>query len=416
MTTYLHRHLEEQIKEAFEESKVVLLVGARQVGKSTLLKNLFPGVQAFVLDPVHDTYNLRQQSDLFLKSFNPPLILDEIQFYPELLASLKRFADESDKMGQYILTGSQNFSMLRHVSESMAGRVSILHLNPMTFLELNDVQRSPWIETHLNNEDLVGKLYTLPVGGKDESDGGIYRMMWRGMMPGLLGKRDSFVGRFFSSYLQTYIERDVRLLADIRNLTEFSKFVRLLAMNSGQQINISELGRELGIANSTAITWKNLLVHSFLWNELQPYHGSTIKRLAQKPKGLFFDTGMLCHLSMIDDPISLAKHPRVGAVFETFMINTLCTYLKASPRQCSFYHWRTSHGQEVDLIIEHRGRLYPIEIKFKINLTSADFKGLKAFRETYSDKDVAPGVVLYAGDTCRYVAEDIIAVPWNSLV
>jgi predicted AAA+ superfamily ATPase len=409
MGIYRHRSLEIQIKDSFDQSKVILLVGARQVGKSTLLKNLFPEIPLFVLDPVQDEYNLRNQADLFLKSFPPPLILNEVQYYPQLIASLKRSVDLVDEMGQYILTGSQNFSMLRNVSESMAGRVSIIQLNPMTFLERYQIACPYWIEAHLNNQNLVGHTETVPL------EDSIFTIMWRGMMPGLIGKRDSFISTFFSSYVKTYVERDVRLLSDIKNLSDFSKFVRLIAMYSAQELNVSELGREIGIANSTAILWKNTMTQSFLWNELEPYYGSAIKRLSKKPKGFFFDTGMMCYLTMIDDPISLAKHPRVGAIFETFMANTLLYALKASGIHCSFYHWRTSHGQEVDLVIEYRGRLYPIEIKFKTNLSHSDIKGLVAFRQSYPNQDVAPGIILYAGETCRYLADDIIAVPWNSI-
>ncbi len=187
-----------------------------------------------------------------------------------------------------------------------------------------------------------------------------------------------------------------------------------MAMLSGQEINNAELGRELGVANSTALLWKSLLKNSFLWNDLESYHGNTIKRISKKPKGFLFDTGLLCHLSMIDSPQSLAKHPRVGAVFETFIINTLLFHLKARSHTPQFYHWRTAHKQEVDLILEHQGHLYPIEIKFKTQVDAHDIEGIEMFLKTYPTSTT--GIVIYAGDTCRYIRDNIIAVPWNSVV
>jgi predicted AAA+ superfamily ATPase len=404
---YIPRHLALKLQEAYEQEKIVLLLGARQVGKSTLLRHCFPDIQYFVLDAVFDEYSLKTQADLFLKSFPPPLILDEVQFYPEVLSALKRFVDRRDQNGQYLLTGSQNFSMLKTVSESMAGRVAILELNPMTFLERYNITSPYWIDLLLADQALVGAIKPAEIPDS------IYDILWRGQLPGRIDKKDSYAETFFSSYIRTYIERDVRLLADIKNLDDFSKFVRLIAMLSGQEINAAELGRELGIANSTALLWKSLLKNSFLWNELEPYHGNTIKRLSKKSKGFFFDTGLLCHLSMIDSALALAKHPRIGAIFETFMVNTLLYYLKARAACPIFSHWRMASGYEVDLVLEHQGKLYPIEIKFKAHIDSHDLRGLESFMKTYSNAPL--GVIVYAGEICRYVADNIIAVPWNGV-
>lgn len=406
---YHNRLIEKHVRFAFEHSKVLLLIGARQVGKSTLLKNMFPQFPSFLLDPLYDEFNLHTQADLFLKSFRPPIILDEVQSYPELLGAIKRFVDAKEEMGQYILTGSQNFSMLKQVSESMAGRVSILTLAPMTFLERDNIEGQHWIISYLNNAPLVGHLCLPPLKSS------LFEMMWRGMMPGLIGKPDAFVRDFFNSYTQTYIERDVRLLLDIQNLSDFGRFIRLIASYSAQEINASELGREIGVANSTAILWKNTLIHSFLWHELEPYYNNTIKRLSKKPKGFVMDTGLLCYLNFIDSPRSLASHPRLGAVFETFVINMILAIVKASSFHCGFYHWRTGHGQEVDLVLEYQGKLFPIEIKCKTALSSSDCKGLMAFRKAYPDLEMAPGIIVYAGDTCRFLIDDIIAVPWQAI-
>ncbi len=205
----------------------------------------------------------------------------------------------------------------------------------------------------------------------------------------------------------------MRLLGDIKNLDDFSKFMRLLAILSGQEINYAELGRDLGIANSTAIMWKSIVKNSYVWHELEPYYNNILKRLSKKPKGFLFDTGVMCYLAMIDSAVTLAKHPRAGAVFETFVVNTILYYLKARFPYALSYHWRTAYGQAVDLIIECNGQLYPIEIKLKTKIDAQDLKSLKAFMNMY--KQASVGIVVYAGSLCRYVQDNIIVVPWNGV-
>jgi len=409
MFLFYPRHLESKLIKTFDQTKVILTVGARQVGKSTLLKHLYPEFQTIVFDPIHDEYNVRENPDLFLKSLSFPVIFDEIQFYPEFLSSLKRFVDQRNEMGQCLLTGSQNFSMLRSVSESMAGRISILNLYPMTFLEKYQIDKPLWIEAYLNRGDLISTIQSVNVDD-------VYALMWRGGMPGLIGKKDDFVETYFSSYVQTYIERDVRMLLDIKNISDFSKFIRLLAMNSGQEINMAHLGREIGVANSTAIEWRNVLKQSLLLNEIEPFHGNTIKRLSKKSKGYMMDTGLLCYLSMINSPSMLSKHPKAGAVFENFVINMLQVYMNAMMPKVQMYHWRSSLQQEVDLVLEYDGWLYPIEIKLKTKIDSRDVEGIESFRSTYQHQNVHHGIIIYAGDICRYVSDNVIAVPWNSIL
>ena len=403
------RHITQKLVSAFAQAKVVLLVGARQVGKSTLLRHIFPNIKSVVFDPVHDEYNIKKQPDLFLKSFKAPMIFDEVQYYPELLASLKRLVDMSDATSQYLLTGSQNFSMLKSVSESMAGRVAILNLHPMTFLERYNKKEFLWVEAYLKKQNLVQNLKPLQMPDS------IHRLMWRGGMPGLIGKTDDFVEVYFSSYVQTYIERDVRALADIKNISDFSRFIRLLAMQATCEINAAHSGRELGIANSTAIHWKSTLVQSLLWHEIDSYHGNTIKRLSKKPKGYMMDSGLLCFLNMIHSEDSLAKHPKIGSIFENFVITTIKAYLSSRFPAVQMYHWRTTHGQEVDLILEYGEWIYPIEIKFKTKVDSYDTKGIEAFMATYPHLKIHHGIIIYAGDVCRYVTDGVIAVPWNSV-
>ncbi len=408
---FLERHFSPFLKKIATQSKSLVVLGPRQVGKSSILEHDFPNAEAFVFDGIQDLYEAKSNPDLFLKSFKPPLILDEVQYVPELLSALKRFMDKNDENGQYFLTGSQNFSVMNKIVESMAGRAGILRLFPMTFMELHRIEGCFWLDAYLARDEQ--KLFKANV---PTLTGNIFTLMWRGGMPGLIGKDDDYIETFFSSYFETYIQKDVRSLQQINNLSDFSKFVRLLSMAAGNEINFSQLGREIGIANSTAIIWKDLLLHSFVWNEIMPFSGNTQKRLSKKPKGYLMDTGFLCYLNMIQSPKSLLSHPHNGAIFENYIFNQIQGVISAKFNKPQIYHWRTSNQQEVDFVLEYDGYLYPIEIKMKSNVTSKDAKGIQAFIENYKGAhNVYHGVIIYIGDKVRYVTDNVIAVPWNAI-
>jgi uncharacterized protein len=408
---FLDRHLSDFLKKIAAQTKAVVVLGPRQVGKSSILKHIFANLETFVFDGIQDLYSARADPDLFLQSFKPPLILDEVQYVPELLSALKRFMDKQPQNGQYFLTGSQNFSVMQNISESMAGRASILRLYPMTFLERYGVQERFWLDAYLKQEPNWWqnlKPFTL--------HDSLFTLMWRGGMPGLIEKDDDLIENFFQSYFETYIQKDVRVLADIKNLQDFAKFTRLLAMCCGNEINLAELGREIGIANSTAINWKNVLLNSFIWHEIQPYNGNSIKRLSKKTKGYLVDTGLLCYLSMIQSPKSLAVHPHNGMIFENYILNQIVGFLSGKANQAQIYHWRTANQQEVDLVLEFDGTLFPIEIKLKSSVSVSDTKGIQAFQRTYVQQNIGHGVVLYTGKVAQLLTENVIAVPWNAVL
>ncbi len=405
---YKHRFLEEKIVEASKYFKVILVVGARQVGKSTLLNHLFPHVKTIVFDPVQDLYGARRDPDLFLESFPPPLILDEVQFVPELLTALKRRVDLSEAKGQYFLTGSQNLSMMRTVSESMAGRVAIIHLENFMLQETLGLDNSSaWLPHYLDNPAeffLKGFVKKTPWN--------LVEFLWRGTFPGTLEFPNTQLPLFFQSYIQTYIERDVRLMENIQQLAEFDRFLGLIASLTAQEINASHLGREIGISPQTARRWLDILSYSYQWNELLAYHGNAIKRLSSKKKGIIKDSGLACYLQKIPSPDALAVHPKLGSIFETWVINYVqqqCSMLSTPP---NVYHWRTGSGAEVDLVLEWNGKLYPIEVKCKSNVGKVDLLGMKSFREMYTDQQTMPGLIIYAGTECYKVDQYTVALPW----
>ena len=408
---YKKRIQENKIKELANFFKVIFLVGARQVGKSSLLIHLYPDTKIFVFDPIQDQYNIRQDPDLFLKSFNPPLILDEVQFVPEVLPSLKRKVDLIDKKGQYFLTGSQQMSILKNVSESLAGRVALIKIGIMSPQEIYsefDCKKN-WFLKYLANPDNFYKedfsiIANIP---------SVYETIWRGGMPGTIELPDSALFTYFSSYLQTYVERDVRLLENINDLATFGRFVALISALTAQEINFSQLGREIGISPATAQRWLNILIYSYQWMTLTAFDNNSIKRIASKGKGMITDTGFACYLQRISSPDALAGHPMLGAFFESYCFNMLKSFCTALNTEPNFYHWRTLAGAEIDILLEIDGKFFPIEVKCKSYVNKHDARGIMAFRQTYPHLNIQKGIIIYAGSICYPLSEDIIAVPWN---
>jgi predicted AAA+ superfamily ATPase len=415
---YKHRYIEEEIRFMAAHAKVILLVGPRQVGKSTLLQQLFPNYPVVMFNPEHDVLNARKDPQYFLDQFKGPVILDEIQFAPELLAYLKIKVDQSDAKGQYFLTGSQNLSVLRHVSESMAGRVMIVRLTPMMAYEITEqfsmTEKGPsprhWLEHYLDNpkqivDNVQGIMNNLTTT----------QAIWRGGYPGLINMPERTLGHFFDSYLETYVSRDIRTQAGVEQIEKFRHFVALLAALTSQEINYSQLGREITSHRDTAERWLDMVRATYLWRDVAPYSGNTIKRVTAKSKGYFVDTGLACFMLRIVDPLQLLGHPQHGALFETYVSNMIFSVLNTRSFQPGVYHWRTSGGAEVDLVLEQGNALYPIEIKASSNLTKHDARGLKAFRETYesASQKVMPGIIVYAGQDCYWLDSNVLAVPWN---
>ncbi|EKD74668.1 MAG: hypothetical protein ACD_44C00366G0006 [uncultured bacterium] len=389
---------------------VIVLTGARQVGKSTLLKHLLPQTELIVFDPLMDSGNARQDPELFLDQLKLPVILDEIQYVPELLPVIKRRVDLSKKPGEYWLTGSQNLNVLKNVSESLAGRAALLSLYPMNFSERYD-DASAWIPRFFQDPTT---FLTQPVK-KSNTTNTLTSVIWKGGYPGLIPLAEELYVDVLGSYFSTYIERDLRLISEISDFQDFSRFVQLLANLTAQEINFSELGREVGIAPKTAQRWLNILNSTYQWIELPAYSGNTLKRISEKHKGYFIDTGMACYLMHISTPQAVLGHPKLGALFETYVVNNILTQLPLLRGKPAVYHWRTHSGAEVDLLIEMDNIYYPIEIKCKTRPSRADISGIKALRETYPNLNFAPALIICAVNQIQDLGNDCYAVPFDML-
>lgn len=431
---YKTRLLETKLKKLGEHFSVIVLTGARQVGKTTLLRHLLQQIRPqsyladnndsplasqsqtqYTFDPITDVYNARQDPELFLEHAGTPVLLDEIQFAPELLPTIKRRVDEHHQAGQYWLTGSQNLSIVKNIAESLAGRAATLSLYPMSLGEMLD-HPSSWIINFLNDPQQF--LHAPHSRLLSQSQISVYDILWRGTYPGLLDTDAEILQAGLESYLHTYIERDVRMVGEISDLQEFSRFVRLIANLTAKEINYSELGREIGVTPQTARRWLNILLSTFQWHEIDAYDGNLIKRISKRKKGYFVDSGMACHLMHITSPTALSGHPQVGFLFETFVVLDIFKQLTLMPTKPAIYHWRkhgeqSDSGTEVDLVLEMDNRYFPIEIKLTSQPSKFDTRGIIKFRQTYPSLKIEPGLVIAPVKNIFPLGDDCYAVPWD---
>ena len=416
---YRPRWLERKLLRYHARFPIVLLLGARQVGKSTLLHRLFGRrSRRVVFDPVIDVGRAREDPEFFLEQHPPPIILDEVQYAPELLSVLKRRVDEHPVPGQYLLTGSQNPAMMKTVSESLAGRAVVLELDPMSLgerLGLAAGRRLSWLEAVLRSKTAMPALSARRRAPKPPLLPTLFAVLWRGGFPGTLDLPDDVLPDFFLSYLHTYIERDVRNLADVSDQQTFSRFVGLCAALTGCEINHSQLGREIGITPQTAARWLAILKATYQWIELPPYSGNALKRLSGKPKGYLTDTGLAAALQRISSSEALASHPQLGALFETHVVLELHHHATALSTPPQWYHWRAHGGAEVDVILERDGVFWPIEITCASRVSPADASGIQAFRATYPRLRIGPGLIIAPVDRPHELPNRILVLPYDLL-
>ena len=364
------RALGEKIASLAGMFPIVSLTGPRQSGKTTLARATFPDYAYVNLENLDDRLAAEEDPLRFLRPHSGTgIIVDEVQKVPSLFSYLQGIVDESGEMGKYILTGSQNFLLLEKITQSLAGRVAVCNLLPLGLSELIDA-------------DLL--------------DGDLNRVMFTGGYP-VLFDRQIPAPDYFPSYIQTYIERDVRGISNIGNLSTFQRFVKLCAGRVGQSLNLSNLGTELGINYKTVGSWISILEASYLVFLLQPYHNNFNKRIVKQPKLYFFDSGLLCALLDIQSPEQLDSHYLRGNIFESFIVaEHIKSRLHAGRRPNAFF-WRNSTGHEVDLILEADAQLFAVEIKSGETLNEDFFKGLRYFKRLSSAPD-EHFYLVYGGD------------------
>jgi uncharacterized protein len=385
MQDMLRRTLTDILLQRAGQYPVVTLTGPRQSGKTTLVRAAFPGhAYASLEDPELRAFATADPRS-FLRQFTGPAILDEAQRVPDLFSYIQVLVDEQDLPGRFILSGSQNFLLLRSIGQSLAGRTAVLHLLPFSLPELR--QRPPF------PVEKIGRELPLP----DRGDGqGVFEALYRGFYP-RIHDRGLDPGVWLGDYVRTYVERDVRELLNVVDLEAFGRFLRLCAGRAGQLLNLTSLANDCGVTHTTARRWLSILEASFLIALLRPHHSNFGKRLIKTPKLYFLDTGLLCYLLRIRSPEELRFHASRGPVFESFVVSELLKASVHQGREPDLYFWRDAAGHEVDVLIDRGASLVPVEVKAGETVTPDSFAGLAFFRELARDPN-GPAALVYAGD------------------
>lgn len=330
-------------------------------------------------------------------------MLDEIQYVPGIFPYLKMSIDKDRKDGDYLITGSQAFVLMKNVSESLAGRVAILELQGVSLREANNCDFDmPFIPT----DDYISNR-----SNKLTSYENIWRSIHRGYMPELVYNPEKDWEVFYSSYVQTYIERDVRQLTQVADETHFLKFMIAIAARSGELINYDSVARDVGVSNDTIKRWLSILQTSRIIYLLEPYHNNQLKRSIKTPKVYFLDTGLLAYLTRWPTPETLANGAKAGNVFETFVISEIIkSYINAGKINLPLYFYRDRDGREIDLVIESADTLYPIEIKMTASPNISMAKNFSALDDV-PDKKRGTGVILCQYDRRHMLSEQVVALP-----
>jgi len=354
----LPRHAAAAVAAASRQFPVLLLTGARQVGKTTLLRALAAAGRRYVtLDDPLALRLAREDPALFLETYAPPVLIDEVQYAPQLLPHVKMAADARQRAGDYWLTGSQPFHLMHGVSESLAGRVAVLSLLGLSRREALGLPRAgAFVPTpqHLRKLQRSGT----PAGLHD-----LYSHIWRGSFPGLVARPGASRDLFFGSYLQTYLQRDVRDLAQVGDQTAFLRFIRATAARTAQLLNMADLARDADIAPNTAKRWLAVLEASGIVSLLQPWHSTLSKRLVKTPKLHFLDTGLAAYLTQWNSPQTLEAGAMAGALFESWVYGEILRSHAHGGHAAALYHYRDKDQREIDLLIEADGLLHPVECR-----------------------------------------------------
>lgn len=378
------RKLTSYLQKMLGKFPVVSLTGPRQSGKTTLLKHAFPDYHYYNLERMDHREIIISDPVGFLKTKAEKIIFDEAQNIPELFSYIQVISDERNTPGQYILSGSQSFLLNHHISQSLAGRVNVNHLFPFDITELETIKNLDINQIILNG--FYPRIYDKQIAADD----------------------------FYPSYLQTYIQRDVRTLKGIENLNTFSRFLGLCAGRIGQVLNLTSLANDTGISVNTAKSWLSILEASFIIYQIQPYYNNFSKRLIKSPKLYFYDTGLACSLLKLTNPEMINTHYLYGSLFENLVISEILKNQCHSGRPPSVYYWRESNGIEIDCIIEKgNNEILALEIKGGQTFTKDYMKNLRNFTKNEATIKINKAIV-YAGEQSNFI-NNVQLIPWSNL-
>jgi predicted AAA+ superfamily ATPase len=356
---YIHRTIEKAITDASNTFPVLLLTGPRQVGKTTILRHLALDQRKYVsLDSPSIRALAVEDPALFMQTYPPPILIDEIQYAPELFSYIKIIVDKDRKPGMFWLTGSQQFHLMRNVSESLAGRIAILRLLGLSLREeLGHANESlPFLPDREIFRSMIAQDDAMNVQE-------LYKRIWRGSYPDLITNPKINWELFYDSYTQSYIQRDVKDLVKIIDDLSFLTFLRATAARTGQLLNYNDLSKDLSVSVNTVKSWISILQASGIIYLLEPYSNNKLKRMIKAPKLYFIDTGLCCFLAAWPNHEVLANSAMAGAMLETYVVSEIIKSYWHNGRRANIFFYRDKDLKEIDLLIEENGMLYPIEIK-----------------------------------------------------
>ncbi len=399
---YISRQIQPLVSRLLKQFPAILVTGARQVGKSTLLKHIAKDYAYLTFDDPLLLEQAKQEPRLFFLNRSGDVILDEVQYAPELFPLLKLEIDKQQKNGMFLLSGSQAFELMQNVSETLAGRIAILKLQGLSLREILNIKFSPPFIPH--RDYLSSREKTL------KSPENIWQIIHKGDMPRLYQQETDWK-IYYSSYVSTYIERDVRQLTNIANSTDFTRFMVALASRSGELLNYSNVAQEVGVSNETIKRWTTILQTSGIIYLLQPYSNNHLKRAIKTPKVYFLNTGLMAYLTRWFTPETIAQGAKSGQFFESFVVSEIIKSFTNNGIEPPLYFYRDTNQKEIDLIIEYDRTIYPIEIKTTASPNKKMAKSFELLNSLSKEFSLGQGVIINQYPNKHYLAENLVALP-----
>jgi uncharacterized protein len=381
----INRFILAEAKQMLTQFRALCLTGPRQSGKTTLSKQLFKDKPYINFENPSIQKEADEDPSAFLKKLKNGAVLDEVQRVPHIFRYLQEILDNNTKRGQFILTGSNNFLLQEQVSQSLAGRAGYLSLLPFSYAEL--------VSEKLAYTDVTKHILR-----------GSYPEIWH---------ENLVADTWLSSYVQTYVQRDVRLLKNISNLALFNRFIHLCANYAGQIVNRDELAKQTGVDTKTILSWLGLLENSYLIFQLQPWFNNMNKRIVKSPKLYFYDTGLLCNLLGLKTQSALEKHNSYGAIFENWVITEIRKNRCNAAETGGMYYFRDSTGNEIDLILEKGGESIAIEIKSATKMNSTLLQGLKYWQKNQPNSQT---ILMYRGNKNEVINAHTSLLSWSNVI
>lgn len=403
---YIRRHIENAVLERAKMKGAVVVTGARQVGKTTLLENLLPDIAMVTFDDLLTRQRAANEPSVFFEFNPPPVFIDEVQYAPVIFHYIKILLDKSHKKGDFFLTGSQSFELMQNVTESLAGRAGILELHGLSLRELNsETWAKPFIPT-------LGYLKERKSFQPEMNITKAWKVIHRGSMPELAANPEFKWQEFYADYIKTYIERDVRKLTQVADEESFLKFMTVCAAMTGQMLNLASLARDVGISEPTAKRWLSILKTSGIVYLLKPYSNNAIKRAVKTPKLHFMDIGLAAYLTRWLTPETMSNGAMNGCFFESFVVSEILKSYTNAGLEVDLYFLRDGHQNEIDLLIHENNTLYPIEIKSKAEPGLSDIKHFSMLNNIKGIEIGDGGVICMANDILPLKGKNYIIPLW----